>query len=229
MKLLTIQCVGKPRHPGRSIRSIIDPFGAQKQLQVKPGRCCLGYLLSHTSIRDGRPGTDCLFRREDPRDPRAGEDDRACRRVGELEPPQLFRDEVPAGQRLSRDPGQSGHRRQAPARRDGLCVAARHPRQSRHGRRVPPVRGRGPDRRGRDRHRRQGRVDATWRSARRGGEDGGGRRARSDHEPLPEDRVRAAWRRIVVERRQQRHHPEPPARGAACPPHQEPSGAAAQS
>ena len=90
------------------------------------------------------------------------------------------------------------------------------PDHGRHGRRVPQVRGRGAHRRGCDRHRRQGRVDAAWRSGRRGGEDGGGGRARSDHEPLPEDRVRAARRRIVVERRQQRHHPEPSAGRAVC-------------
>ncbi len=75
-------------------------------------------------------------------------------------------------------------------------------------------------RRGRDRHRRQGLMDAAWRPQRRGGENGGGGRARSDHEPLPEDRVRAPRRRIVVERRQQRHHQQPPAGGAAAAPGQ---------
>ena len=64
------------------------------------------------SGRYGRPRTNPLFRRQDPLDPRAGEDDRAGRRLGELEPAELLRDEVPAGQRLSGDPGQSGHRRQ---------------------------------------------------------------------------------------------------------------------
>ena len=42
---------------------------------------------------------------------------------------------------------------------------------------------------GRDRHRRQGGVDATGRPERRGREDSGGGRARSDHDPLSEDRV----------------------------------------
>ena len=83
-------------------------------------------------------------------------------------------------------------------------------------------------RRRRDRDRRQGRVDAIGDPQRRGGEDGGGGGARSDHEPLPEDRVRAPRRRIVVERRQQRHHPEPPARGAVAAPDQGPAGAVAQ-
>ena len=46
-------------------------------------------------------------------------------------------------------------------------------------------------------------------AARRGG------RHRSDHEPLPEDRVRPARRRTVMERRQLRHHPQPRARAAA--------------
>ena len=51
------------------------------------------------------------------------------RRLGELEPPQLFRDEIPAGQRVSGNSGQSGNRGQASARRGGLRVAARHPRK----------------------------------------------------------------------------------------------------
>ena len=86
-----------------------------------------------------------------------------------------------------------------------------------------------PHRRGCDRDRRQGRVDAIGDSQRRGGEDCGGGWARSDHEPLPEDRVRAPRGRIVVERRQQRHHPESTARGAAGSSRQEPPGAGAQS
>ena len=59
-----------------------------------------------------------------------------------------------------------------------------------------------PHCRRRDRDRRQGRVDAIGNPQRRGGENGGSRGYRSDHEPLPEDRIRAARRRIVVERRQ---------------------------
>ena len=61
----------------------------------------------------------------------------------------------------------------------------------------------------------QGGVDAARHPQRRGRRDGRGGRARGRHEPLPEDRVRPARRRIVVERRQQRHHPEPRAAGAA--------------
>ena len=53
----------------------------------------------------------------------------------------------------------------------------------------------GPDRRRCDRHRRQGGVDAAWRPQRRSGGARRGRRHRSDHEPLPEDRVRPAGRR----------------------------------
>ena len=97
----------------------------------------------------------------------------------------------------------------------------RHPRSCRHDRPLPQFRRGAWRRRRRDRHRRQGRVDAARRAQRRGGEDGGGGGPRSDHEPLPEDRVRAARRRIVVERGQQRHHPEPPARGAVAAPGQE--------
>ena len=41
---------------------------------------------------------------------------------------------------------------------------------------------------------------------------------RDHHEPLPEDRIRPARRRIVVERGQQRHHPEPRAAGPAAAP-----------
>jgi O-acetylhomoserine (thiol)-lyase len=37
-------------------------------------------------------------------------------------------------------PVNPGHRRQGPARRDGLRLAARHPRQDRHGRHVPRLR-----------------------------------------------------------------------------------------
>src|SRR5574337_1886145 len=59
----------------------------------------------------GRPRTHPLSRREAALDPRAGEDDRHDRRLAELEPAELLRHEVPAGQGLSRDPGQSGHRR----------------------------------------------------------------------------------------------------------------------
>ena len=95
------------------------------------------------------------------------------------------------------------------ARRDRLRRARRHPRHDRHGRHVPRiVRGARRGRRG-DRDRREGLVDAARRAQRRGGEGRPGRRDRSDHEPLPEDRVRPARRRIVVERRQQRHHPQP--------------------
>ena len=65
----------------------------------------------------------------------------------------------------------------------------------------PAARGAG-DRRGRDRDRRAGRVDAARHPQRRGGGDGREGRHRSHHEPLPEDRIRAAGRRIVVERRQ---------------------------
>ena len=43
-----------------------------------------------------------------------------------------------------------------------------------------------------------------------------GGRHRSDHEPLPEDRVRPSGRRAVMERRQFRHHPQP--RGPSRPP-----------
>ena len=43
---------------------------------------------------------------------------------------------------------------------------------------------------------------------------GRGGRDRSDHEPLPEDRIRPSRRRAVVERRQLRHHPQSRARGA---------------
>ena len=50
--------------------------------------------------------------RKDPLDPRAGEDDRDGRRLAELEPPELLRDEVSAGQGLPRHPRQSRHRRQ---------------------------------------------------------------------------------------------------------------------
>ena len=46
------------------------------------------------------------------------QDDRDGRRLVELEPAELLRDEVPAGQRLSGDPGQSRHRRPDAARRD---------------------------------------------------------------------------------------------------------------
>ena len=70
------------------------------------------------------------------------------------------------------------------------------------------------DRRRRHRHRRQGGVDAARRAQRRGRGEGRGGRARGDHEPLPEDRVRAAGRRAVLERRQLRHHPQPRRRGA---------------
>ena len=45
---------------------------------------------------------------------------------------------------------------------------------------------------------------------------GGGGGRRSDHEPLPEDRVRAVRRRTLLERRQQRHHPQPRRRRPRC-------------
>ena len=45
---------------------------------------------------------------QDPLDPRAGEDDRDGRRLVELEPAELLRDEIPAGQGLPGDPGQPG-------------------------------------------------------------------------------------------------------------------------
>ena len=61
-----------------------------------------------------------------------------------------------------------------------------------------------------------------------GGQDGGGRGDRSHHEPMPENRVRAARRRIVMERRQQRHHPQPRPRAAAAAPGEAPPGAAAE-
>ncbi len=118
--------------------------------------------------------------------------------------PELLRDEVSAGQGLSRDPRQSGHRRQNAARREGLRVAPRHSGRGRHGRHVPRRRGRAGRRRRGDRDRRQGRVDAARHPQRCGGGGRRGRRGRSRHEPLPEDRVRAARRRIVVERGQQR-------------------------
>ena len=53
-------------------------------------------------------------------------------------------------------------------------------------------------------------------------------RDRGRHEPLPEDRVRPAGRRIVVERRQQRHHPQPAAGTADRPARQGAAGALAQ-
>ena len=56
--------------------------------------------------------------------------------------------------------------------------------------------------RGRDRDRRQGGVDAARHPQRRGGGGWRGGRDRSDHEPLPEDRVRAARRRALMERGQ---------------------------
>ena len=71
------------------------------------------------------------------------------------------------------------------------------------------------DRRGRDRHRRQGGVDAARHPQRRGGRGGRSGRPRRHHEPLPEDRIRPAARRAVLERRQLRHHLEP---RAACEP-----------
>ena len=165
----------------------------------------------------GRPRTDSLFRREDPLDPRTREDDRTRRRLAELEPAQLLRHEVSARQRLSRDPGQSGHRGQDRARRDGLRVAARHSGQGRHGRHVPRAPRKRPassPTRSRSAPRSCGcnwaiRNDEAAASAEAAGN-------RSHHEPLPEDRVRAARRRIVVERRQQRHHPQPPARPRRC-------------
>ena len=66
----------------------------------------------------GRPRTNSLPGRQDPLDPRAGEDDRHGRRFAELEPAELLRDEIPAGQRLPRHPGQSGDRRRGAAGRD---------------------------------------------------------------------------------------------------------------
>ena len=71
-----------------------------------------------------------------------------------------------------------------------------------------------PDRRGGDRHRGQGGLDAARHSQRRGGGQGRGRRPGSDHEPLPQDRVRPAGRRALLERGQLGHHPQPPGRGA---------------
>src|SRR6516165_4912236 len=65
------------------------------------------------------------------------------------------------------------------------------------------------DRRRRDRDRRQDRLDAARHPQRRRRGRGREGRDRDDHEPLPEDRVRPARRRIVMERRQQRHHPQP--------------------
>ncbi len=62
-------------------------------------------------------------------------------------------------------------------------------------------RGAGGGRR-RDRDRRQGGVDAARHPQRRGGGDRRGGRHRSDHEPLPEDRVRPARRRALMERGQ---------------------------
>ena len=141
---------------------------------------------------------------------RTGQDDRDGRRLVQLEPAQLLRDEVPAGQRLPRHPGQSRHRRPGAARRD-----ASTPRCATSPSTIDMVdmfrasdRG-AADRRGRDRDRRPGGVDAARHPQRRGGGDGRGSRHRSDHEPLPEDRVRPPGRRTVVERRQLRHHPEP--------------------
>ena len=173
---------------------------------------------------DERARTYPLFRRATARDPAAGQDDRDGRRVVELEPAQLLRHEVSAKQRLPGDPGQPRHRRPDPARRKGLRQSARHPRAGRHGRRVPRrARGAG-GRRGRDRDRRQGGVDAARHPQRCRRRQSGGGRHRSRHEPLPEDRIRAARRRVVVERGQQRHHPQPPARAAARPPGQRAAG-----
>ena len=161
-----------------------------------------------------------LFGRAIALDPRARAHDRDGRRLAELEPAQLLRHEVPAEQRLSRDPGQSRHCRRDPARRDRLRLAARHSRAGRHGRRVPRGARDAGDRRRRDRDRRQGGVDAARHPQRRGRGNGRGGGDRGRHEPLPEDRVRPARRRIVVERGQQRHHQKPPARAAARPPDQ---------
>ena len=76
-----------------------------------------------------------------------------------------------------------------------------------------------PDRGRRDRDRRQGGVDAARRAQRRSRGEGRGGRPRGDHEPLPEDRVRAAGRRAVLERRELRHHPQParPSRRPTAP------------
>ena len=65
------------------------------------------------------------------------------------------------------------------------------------------------DRRRCDRDRRQSRVDAARHPQRRGRRQGREGRDRGRHEPLPEDRVRPARRRVVMERGQQRHHPQP--------------------
>ena len=116
-------------------------------------------------------------------------------------------------QRLSRHPGEPRHRRQGTARRKDLRQPARHPRQDRHGRCVPRLGPGRPDRRRCDRHRRQGGVDAAWRPQRRSRGARRGGRHRSDHEPLPEDRVRPSRRRAVMERREFRHHPQPRAGG----------------
>ena len=43
-----------------------------------------------------------------------------------------------------------------------------------------------------------------------------GRGHRSDHEPLPEDRIRPARRRTVMERRELRHHPQPHQANVYC-------------
>ena len=191
------------------------------------GAFALGYARFRTGAPHGRSRTDPLFRRQNPLDPRAGEDDRNGRRLAELEPAELLRHEVSAGQRLSRDPGQSGDRRQDPARRAAYASLRDIPGQGRHGRHVPTS------------EEAPGVVaeaiaigaKVVWMQLgvrNEAAADGGGRGDRSHHEPLPENRVRAARRRIVVERRQQRHHPESRPRAAAAAPDEAAPGAAAE-
>ena len=87
-------------------------------------------------------------------------------------------------------PGQSVRRGTGTAGRARICLAARHPGAGRHGRHLPRLGSGRPDRRRCDRDRRQGGVDAARHPQRRSRFPRGGGRHRSDHEPLPQDRVR---------------------------------------